>query len=143
MWDRFGPRESEQELRLNFRSTTQSSTQSFDEYNEELVRIAQKAFPRQNADVIDEQLTDQFVQCLHNSNVQVRLIELAPRDSQEALTLAKCFHAAQTYASRCKSPKTEVRTRTASVSYRCSCRPWGSNATRTSDGKPFCGHVVK
>ena len=136
--DRFGPKESEQELRLIFRSTRQSSTQSFDEYYESLVRMAQKAFPRQNADVIDGQLTDQFVQGLHNSNVRVRLIEQAPRDSQEALTLAKRFHAAQTYASRCESPETEVKVRAASVSYRRPGRPWGSNATRTSDGKPIC-----
>ena len=52
MRDRSGPRESEQELRLNFRSTRQSSTKSFDEYYEALVKMAQNAFPRQNADVI-------------------------------------------------------------------------------------------
>ena len=136
--DRFGAKESEQELRLNFRSTRQSSTQSFDEYYESLVRMAQKAFPRQNADVIDGQLTDQFVQGLHNSNVRVRLIEQAPRDSQEALTFAKRFHAAQTYASRCESPETEVKVRAAPVSYRRPGRPWRSNAMRTSDGKPIC-----
>ena len=47
--DGFSLRESEQEPRLKFRSTRQSLTQSFDEYYEALVRMAQKAFPRQNA----------------------------------------------------------------------------------------------
>ena len=138
MRDRFSPRESEQELRLNFVSTRPSSTQSFGKYYEAFVRMAQKAFPKQNADVIDGQLTDQFVQGLSNSNVRVRLIGQASRDSQEGLTLAKRFHGAQTYESRCESPKTEVKTRTASVSYRRPGRPWGSNATKTSDGKPIC-----
>ena len=100
--------------------------------------MAQKAFPRQNADVIDGQLTDQFVQCLHNINVRVRLIEQAPRDSQEALILAKRFYAVQTYANRCESPETEVKRRAGSVSYRRPGRPLGSNAMRTSDGKPVC-----
>ena len=79
--DQFCPRESDQELRLNIMSTKQSSAHSFDEHYEALVRLAQKAFPRQNADVIDGKLTDQFVQSLHNRNVKVRLIEQAPRDS--------------------------------------------------------------
>ena len=104
--------------------------------------MAQEPFPKQNADVIDGQLIDQFVQGLHNSNVRVRLIEQAPRDSQEALTLAKRSYAAHTYASRCESPETEVKVRAASVSYRRPGRPWGSNATRNSDGEPIfwlCG----
>ena len=84
------------------------------------------------------------MQGLHNSNVLLRQIEQARRDSQEALTLAKRFHAAQTHASRCESPKTEVRTRTALVSYRRPGRPLESNATTTSDGKPIsssCGNI--
>ena len=132
------PRKVEQEFRLNFRLTRQSSTQSFDEYYESLVRMVQKAFLRQNAGIIDGQLTDQFVQGLHNSNVKVRLIEQAPCDSQEALTLVKHSYAAQTYASRCESPETELKVKAASVSYRRPGRLWASNATRTSDGKPTC-----
>ena len=35
---RFGPEESEQKIRLNFRSLTQKSNQNFDEYYETLIR---------------------------------------------------------------------------------------------------------
>ena len=51
--------------------------------------MAQKAFPNQNADVIDGQITEQFVQDQYNSNVGVDLIEYAPCKSMEALNLAK------------------------------------------------------
>ena len=53
-------------------------------------------------------VSNRCIVVLHNSNVRVQLIELAPRDSQEALTLAKRFYAAQTYTSRCELPETEV-----------------------------------
>ena len=74
----------------------------------------------------------------YNSNVRVRLIEQAPRDSQEALTLAKRFYAAHIYASRCELPETEVKVRAATVNYRRLGRPWGWNITRTEDGKLIC-----
>ena len=74
---RFGPKESEQEIRLNFRSLTQKSNQNFDEYYETQIRTAQKAFPRKNADIIDYQVRDEFIAGILNANVRIRLIEVS------------------------------------------------------------------
>jgi len=84
--ERFGPKESEQEIRLNFRSLYQGAKQTFDEYYEALIRMAQKAFPRQAADVIDAQVRDQMIAGIHNQQVRIRLIEESPADSKSALT---------------------------------------------------------
>jgi hypothetical protein len=147
---RFGPKESSQEIRLNFRNLNQSSAQNFDEYYEALVKMAQKAFPNQNADIIDAQIRDQFIAGIQNSHVRVRLIEESPNDSKDALALAKRYFAAQTYAARCNSNSFEIKTKTALIN-----RPQNGSqfrnqamATRTSDGKPICfncrkaGHIA-
>ena len=69
---RFAPKEHEQELRLNFRSLTQTSNQSFDEFYETLLKLAQKAFPGQNP---DDHIRDKFFQGVNNHSIRVKLIE--------------------------------------------------------------------
>ena len=68
---RFAPKEHEQELRLNFRNLTQTSNQSFDEFYEALLKLAQKAFRGQKP---DDHIRDQFVQEVKNHSIRVKLI---------------------------------------------------------------------
>lgn len=137
--ERLGPRENEQELRLNFRETKQHHNESFDDLYEKLVRLSVRAFPGQPPEIIDTHIRDQLIQGCHNGDIKLKLIEAAPADSQHALALAKRYHAAHTYAKRVGGSESSQQPRSSAIRGRQ--RPFqrsSSLASRTSDGRPIC-----
>jgi hypothetical protein len=147
--ERLGPRENEQELRLNFRDERQLPNQPFDDFYEKLVRLSIRAFPGQPADVVDNHIRDQLIQGCHNSNTQLKLIEAAPADSQHALALANRFSAAHTYAKRISVNEQHSQSRSSAIRGRTrQFQRSSSIASRTSDGRPICfncqipGHIA-
>ena len=89
MKNRFSPTTSPFELRFNLRRRRQKDGETFDNFAEELSRLAIKAYPELVAKTRQEVTRDQFIEGLRDEYIQERLLQVAPKDIDAALELAK------------------------------------------------------
>ena len=92
--NRFSPMSSF-ELHFNLRRRRQKDGEDFDNFAEELSRLATKAYPELAAKTRLEVVRDQFIEGLRDEYIQERLLQEAPEDVKAALKLAKQLRSAK------------------------------------------------
>ena len=95
MKDRFALTTSPFEQWFNLRRCRQKDGETFDNYANELSRLAVKAYPDLIAKTRQEVVRDQFIEGLQDDYIQERLLQEAPEYVEEALKLAKQLGAAK------------------------------------------------
>ena len=130
---RFAPKQHEQELRLNFRSSTQTSNNRLMNFMKLCLNWLKKHF------LVKIQMITYEINLFKGLTI-TPLESSCPPDSNTALVLAKRYLAAQTLSSRCELNQHVQNSVTASVRGRERSQ---SVATRTSDGKPICFNCRK
>ena len=89
MKNRFSPTTSSFELYFNLRRRRQKDGKDFDNFAEELSRLATKAYPELAVKTRLKVVRDQFIEGLRDEYIQERLLQEAPKDVNAALKLAK------------------------------------------------------
>ena len=93
--NRFSPTTISFELRFNLRRRRQKDGEDFDNFAEELSRLATKAYPELAAKTRLKVVRDQFIEGLRDEYIQERLLQEAPEDVKAALKLAKQLRSAK------------------------------------------------
>ena len=88
-------------LRLQFRQYKQSASQDSQSYSTELLDKAAKAFKKESADTIENNIMEQFITGCYYEKVRMQLIERSPGSSRRALEIAVHYTDALEYNKNC------------------------------------------
>ena len=92
--------------RLIMRQSRRKPGQDLAAFYSELLGLAAKAYPGENAHVVDEAVMDQFIYGCEEEKVRLHLLDKSPKSSREALSLATTFQAAMRYNESIKETAT-------------------------------------